>query len=206
MDRSALPDAAFVDPGSGNAAAVESLVTGVVDELLDALGTAEDRPPLPADPTPLDATVPEHPQTEDAILAAIDRVVQGSMNPTHPGYVGHMDTIPTTVSVLGDLVAAGVNNNMLSAETSPVFTELERALTATVADAFELGPDAGGVLAAGGSLANLQALAVARNRAFAAADAGVDALPSTSWPNRGPSMRFVRVSTSSSRARTTHRR
>lgn len=175
MDRSALPDAAFVDPGGGNAAAVESLVTDVVDTLLDALATAEDRPPLPADPAPLDATVPEQPRTDDAITAALDRVVQGSMNPAHPGYVGHMDTIPTTVSVLGDLVAAGVNNNMLSAEMSPVFTELEHALTATVAEAFDLGSDAGGVLAAGGSLANLQALAVARNRAFDVADAGVDA-------------------------------
>lgn len=122
----------------------------------------------------LDATVPEQPRSNEEILAAVDRVVQGSMNPAHPGYVGHMDTIPTTVSVLGDLVAAGVNNNMLSAEMAPIFTELEHALTETVADAFDLGSNAGGVLAAGGSLANLQALAVARNRAFDAADAGVD--------------------------------
>jgi glutamate/tyrosine decarboxylase-like PLP-dependent enzyme len=84
-----------------------------------------------------------------------------------------MDTMPTTVSVLGDLVASAVNNNMLSVELSPVFSELEVQVTERIADEFGLGPDAGGVLASGGSLANLHALSVARNRAFDVHEGGL---------------------------------
>ncbi|MFC6952703.1 pyridoxal phosphate-dependent decarboxylase family protein [Halorubellus litoreus] len=175
MDRSSLPDAAFVDPSGANAAAVRSMATDVLDQLLDQLAAAEDRPPLPADPTPPAVDVPDDPRDAAALKDALEGIVDGSMNPAHPGYIGHMDTMPTTASVLGDLVAAAVNNNMLSAEMSPVFTELEAELTALVATAFGLGADAGGVMTSGGSLANLQALAVARNRAFDVADSGLAA-------------------------------
>jgi glutamate/tyrosine decarboxylase-like PLP-dependent enzyme len=166
MKRSALPDTAFVDPSGANADAVRELVERVVDQLLTQLETADARSPLPAEATTPAMSFPESPRAQDELLAALEAVVDGSMNPAHPGYIGHMDTIPTTVSVLGDLVASAVNNNMLSVEMSPVFSELEVELTEAIADEFGLGPNAGGVLASGGSLANLHALSVARNHAF----------------------------------------
>ena len=173
MDRSSLPRTAFVDPTGGNAAAVRSVATDVLDQLVDQLAAADDRPPLPSTATPPRVTIPEDPRDVRSLQDSLERIVDGSMNPAHPGYIGHMDTMPTTVSVLGDLVAAAVNNNMLSAEMSPIFTELEAELTALIADAFGLGADAGGVMTSGGSLANLQALAVARNRTFDVADSGL---------------------------------
>jgi glutamate/tyrosine decarboxylase-like PLP-dependent enzyme len=84
--------------------------------------------------------------------------------------------MPTVVSVLGDLVASAVNNNMLSVEMSPIFSELEVQVTEAIASEFGLGPDAGGVLASGGSLANLHALSVARNRAFDIHTSGLSGL------------------------------
>jgi glutamate/tyrosine decarboxylase-like PLP-dependent enzyme len=173
MERTDLPEAAFVDPRGGNADAVRSLAEDVLDRLLDRLATADGRSPLPEDPAVPSAEIPATPRPLPELLGSLEEVVEGSMNPAHPGYVGHMDTMPATVSVLGDLVASAVNNNMLGVELSPVFSELEVRLTEAVAAAFGLGPDAGGVLASGGSLANLQALAVARNRAFDVHGSGV---------------------------------
>jgi glutamate/tyrosine decarboxylase-like PLP-dependent enzyme len=166
MNQSELPDDAFVDPTGDNADAVGDLARAVVDRLYAQLSSAADRSPLPADPTVPAAEIPDSSRALDSLLDDVDAVVEGSMNPAHPGYIGHMDTVPTTVSALGDLVAAAINNNMLSVEMSPVLSELEVQLTAAIADEFGLGPNAGGVLTSGGSLANLQAIAVARNRAF----------------------------------------
>jgi L-2,4-diaminobutyrate decarboxylase len=166
MNRSNSPETGFINPGGDNAEAVQDLVEDVVDQLLKQLETAEDRSPLPDDSTIPEVSIPASPRSQNDLLDDLETIVSGSMNPAHPGYIGHMDTIPTTVSVLGDLVASAVNNNMLSVEMSPMFSELEVQLTEIIASEFGLGPDAGGVLASGGSLANLHALSVARNHAF----------------------------------------
>ncbi|ELY94427.1 pyridoxal phosphate-dependent decarboxylase family protein [Natrialba taiwanensis] len=181
MNRSNLPNSAFVDPTGANAEAVHDLAKEVLDQLLTQLETADDRSPLPQESPDLSATIPESSGSPGGLLEDLEKAAEGSMNSAHSGYIGHMDTMPTTISVLGDLVASAVNNNnMLSVEMSPVFSELEVELTERIAAEFGLGPDAGGVLASGGSLANLHALAVARNQMFdvhAEGLAGVDRKP-----------------------------
>lgn len=172
MNRSDVPETAFVDPRGGNAEAVRELAEDVLDRLLVQLETAGDRSPLPEESGVPSATIPASPRAPGELLDDLETVVEGSMNPAHPGYIGHMDTMPTTVSLLGDLVVSAVNN-MLSVEMSPVFSELEVRLTETIAAEFGLGPDAGGVLASGGSLANLHALSVARNQAFDVHEGGL---------------------------------
>lgn len=166
MNRSELPESAFVDPSGANADAVRDLAEGIFEQLLTQLEAADDRSPLPEKSATPSAAIPRIAQSRSDLLGDLEMIVEGSMNPANPGYIGHMDTMPTTVSVLGDFVASAVNNNMLSVEMSPVFSELEVQLTETIAGEFGLGPNAGGVLASGGSLANLHALAVARNQAF----------------------------------------
>lgn len=164
---SELPSTAFIEPHGDNRAAVEALARRAVKLVLDWATTATQRPPLPdlVDELDLDALL-EHPASEDLLFDRLERLLEGSANLAHPGYTGHMDTAPTTISVLGDLVAAAVNNNMLFAEMSPTLSALEHRLLGRLARRFGLGAGAGGVLTAGGTLANLQALAVARNRAL----------------------------------------
>ncbi|WP_121743141.1 pyridoxal phosphate-dependent decarboxylase family protein [Natronorubrum halophilum] len=173
MNRSNLPDSAFVDPSGANAEAVRDLTEEFLNQLVTQLETANDRSPLPEEPPVLSATIPESPRSSDDLLEALEKIVDGSMNPAHTGYIGHMDTTPTTISALGDFIASAVNNNMLSVEMSPVFSELEVQLTEAIAIEFGLGPNAGGVLASGGSLANLHALSVARNQAFDVHEGGL---------------------------------
>ncbi len=167
MNRSQLPSTAFVDPLGGNTAAVSELAHNVLSLVLDRLQHAMDRPPMPPDvvlPQPVD--IPDGSTSERDLLAQIELMIAGSMNPAHPGFVGHMDAMPTTFSVLGELVSAAINNNMLSLEMSPLLSRLETRLLKAFARLFGLGDAAGGVMLSGGSLANLQALAVARNHTF----------------------------------------
>ena len=145
--------------------------------LIKEMTRANARSPLPQ---PIDkeqfeqwAKVPEQSVDSDVLFGWVRSQLQASMNAAHPGYIGHMDSIPTTLSVIGDLLVAALNNNMLSVEMSPVFSRLEQVVMQQLAARFGLGASAGGVMVSGGSLANLQALTVARNVAFDAVDKGI---------------------------------
>ena len=148
------------------------LMQQVMQIILQALTQAESRSPLPS-VQPSSVEIPALPVPTETLLAQIQDIIAQSMNPAHPGYMGHMDPIPTTFSLLGDWVAAALNNNMLSVEMSPVLSRLEVKLLRVIAQQFGLGETAGGLLVSGGSLANLQALVVARNAKLGTLKQGV---------------------------------
>lgn len=176
MDFSALPTTAFIHPDGKNRDAIASLLHQVVDLLVETMAQATDRSPLP-EPAISDsfawAKLPNSSVDIELLLKEITPHLHQSMNAAHPGYIGHMDSIPTTVSIIADMLVAALNNNMLSVEMSPVFSRLETLLLRQIAHQFRLGPTANGVLVSGGSLANLQALIVARNQAFNALETGI---------------------------------
>lgn len=154
---------AFVHPDGQNHAEVTALAHAVMDLLLGHLSQAS-KLPLQPDPGSLVLMrFPEHPQPVDVLLPLIQQVLDGATNPAHPGYIGHMDTMPSTAAFLGELVSAATNNNMLALELAPFAARLEDRLVRMVAAEFAMGAHAGGVMVAGGTLANLQALVVARN-------------------------------------------
>ncbi|WP_035991877.1 pyridoxal phosphate-dependent decarboxylase family protein [Leptolyngbya sp. KIOST-1] len=159
----ALPVEAFVNPWGRNREAVEALLQQVAAQILDYLAGAGDQVPLPTVHSIPFEGIPEQPMAFASLLDAVGEVMAQSMNPAHPGYLGHMDPLPSTASIVGDWVAAALNNNMLSVEMSPALSRLEPELLAEIARLFGLGETAGGVLTSGGTLANLQALTVARN-------------------------------------------
>ena len=66
-----------------------------------------------------------------------------------------------------------INNNMLSKETAPILTEIEKKVTSDLAKKFNLGKDSGGIMLAGGSLSNIQAIALARNRILGSFEKGL---------------------------------
>ena len=174
---SSLPSNAFIHPNGDNAEEIAALLHQVVTLLVEEMTSAEARSPLPK-PLETDtltqwAHIPEQSVDINKLLATVREHIRHSMNAAHPGYIGHMDSIPTTASVVGDLISAALNNNMLSVEMSPVFSRLEPLMMQQITARFGLGPNSGGVIVSGGSLANLQALTVARNVAFDAVNSGI---------------------------------
>lgn len=163
MPIASLPPLAFADPFGRNHAALGELCHAVAQQIVDYLCGAGRHSPLPSVQDSLYSGIPDQPGEIANLLAPIQTVMAESMNPAHPGYMGHMDPLPTTASMLGDWIAAALNNNMLSVEMSPALSRLEPLLMADIAQLFGLGPKAGGLLVNGGTLANLQALTVARN-------------------------------------------
>ncbi|MFW5748741.1 MAG: pyridoxal phosphate-dependent decarboxylase family protein [Chloroflexota bacterium] len=164
MKRDALPVDAFIAPDGQNADAVRKTLHRLLDVVIDHMTTATDRPPMPDQAALPELSIADTGTDGDGLGALVDQLFAGAMNPLHPGYIGHMDSMPTTASIVGDLVAAAMNNNMLSIEMSPGLSELETAITAQFAQLFGL-PEAtsGGVMTGGGTLANLLALTAARN-------------------------------------------
>lgn len=109
--------------------------------------------------------VPETGRDAEQIIDDIRRfVLPGSFPATWKGSIAHMDTLPAALPALIEALTASLNNNMLFAELSPALTHLEQRLTEWMAGWFGLPPGSGGLLASGGSLANLLALLAARHR------------------------------------------
>lgn len=128
------------------------------------LGRAASQAPLPA-LSVLPAVEPErHGLPPERLLADLQMVMDGAYQPSHPGALAHLDPPPLTGSVVAELIAAGLNNNLLADELSPGLRRLERSLCAALADRLGLPKGAGGVPASGGSLSNLMALVTARQQ------------------------------------------
>ncbi len=200
MDCSQLPRTAFIDPTGGNYPEVKRLAQQILELLLSHLTSAANHSPLTTlNRIPGSVSIPESPTSEAVLLEKLQFILTNSMNAAHPGYIGHMDSMPTTVSVLGDLIVSALNNNMLSVEMSPVFSQLEPLLLQHFAAIFGLSEQAGGVLVGGGTLANLQALAIARNVKFQVLEKGIVGLEATnvkrdSGTKRGQAKKSHRVS------------
>ena len=151
----------FADPQQLDPA-LQDFLDQATAQLCRWLGSAALRPPLPG----LSVLPAVEPQqlglSSDTLLRDLQLVIDGAYNPNHPGALAHLDPPPLQASVVGDLICAGLNNNMLAEELSPSLTRLERSLLAWLAERLGLPPGSGGVAASGGTLSNLMALVTAR--------------------------------------------
>ena len=120
------------------------------------------------DPLPDSFDLPEvFPSKEgvsnNVLLNELKILMDGSYRPSHPGSLAHLDPPPLSASIVGELICAGLNNNLLAEELSPSLSSLERELCKWFCMKLGLGDSSGGVAASGGSLSNLMALVMARN-------------------------------------------
>jgi aromatic-L-amino-acid decarboxylase len=141
----------------------------VVDKLADYLSRVEDLPLFPkTEPAALrrlfDEPVPRAGEPGEAVLREVwEKLLPNCAHVNHPGYFGLMTATPTTVGILADLIASALNQNIGSYSIGPGATEIERRTVRWLCDLAGYGPNAGGNLTSGGTLANLLGVKLARD-------------------------------------------
>lgn len=174
MDIDKLRDLSFISPKGDNLDYIEKIFHDTSKMITLNAASSNVRSPLPNSSDIINKPlIPKVGINYDDLLKIVESYISKSMNPNNDGYIGHMDTIASVPSIIGDFAAGAVNNNMLSLEMSPVFSKLEAEMIKEIAYYFGLGEKAGGVFTSGGTLANLQALTVARNFYFDSLNDGI---------------------------------
>jgi aromatic-L-amino-acid/L-tryptophan decarboxylase len=111
--------------------------------------------------------VPDDPLSDDELLAHLRAIVDHSLRPGSGGFLAYISGGGTVPGAIADLLASGVNPNVGGWVLSPAATEIELQLMRWLTAQFGLPDGSGGQLVPGGSLANLTALKIARDRALA---------------------------------------
>ena len=169
-----LPATAFIDPEGSNRAEIRDLLVTVVDLLLEHLATASQRPVSPqVEEYPGFESIPEDPLPIPLIVERISFLIRQPRNLAHPGYLGNMESMPATMSLIAAVIMAATKNNMLGQEMAPFLSAVEPRALRWFAEQFGLGPQAGGGMLAGGTLTNLQALTTARNAKLGCHERGI---------------------------------
>ena len=108
--------------------------------------------------------VPDEPLERGALLRHLRTLaLEGSMYPGHPGFLAYISGAGTVPGAVADLLAAAMNQNGGGFRLSPGATTIEEHLMRWLAGRFGLPDSAGGHVVAGGAVANLVALKVARD-------------------------------------------
>ena len=146
------------------------LLNKATQTLCDWFSKAEKYGPLPFDENFKCIMPEEYGNSKEDLFSEIESLLNNSFNPVHPGSLAHLDPPPLIFSILGDLIAAGLNNNLLAYELSPSITLLEESLCKWFARKIGFNDSSGGIAASGGTLSNLNALIAARHNAGLGSD------------------------------------
>jgi glutamate/tyrosine decarboxylase-like PLP-dependent enzyme len=102
-----------------------------------------------------------------AVLDEFERLVlPDCMTTPHPLYLGLVNSSPLPGAALADLLISALNNNGGAFHQSPAMTACEEEVVRLFLDLFGFPAGSDGMILPGGTLANLQALVLARGRAF----------------------------------------
>jgi glutamate/tyrosine decarboxylase-like PLP-dependent enzyme len=91
-----------------------------------------------------------------------DTVVPFSRQNAHPRMFGYVQSPGTPIGAFADLLASTLNANLTIWRSAPAPVELERVTIDWIRQILGFNPEAGGLFVSGGSMANLAALAAAR--------------------------------------------
>lgn len=112
-----------------------------------------------------DEPLPEDPQPMASILREVEeKIFANSTSCASPRFFAYINGSGNQASVLGELLAAAVNQICARWHFSPAASEVEHRVIQWIAEFIGYAPDAGGCLLSGGSTGNLVGLAVARTQ------------------------------------------
>jgi aromatic-L-amino-acid decarboxylase len=106
--------------------------------------------------------LPESGHAIEAILARLAPAIAMSFNTAGPGYFGFIPGGGIYSAALADFVALATNRYVGVVRAAPALAEIEMQVVRWLASLVGFGPEAGGVLTSGGSMANLIAVVAAR--------------------------------------------
>jgi aromatic-L-amino-acid decarboxylase len=170
-----VPDPALLDVrAEGARAALEAFVADTHQEAFDWLfDRALDRPMHAENypesrarffgPTGEPGSAPSDGAAADAVFRAFrDRVAPMTFNAQHPAAFSYFTPPPLAMSVAGETLAQWLQQGIDVWHAGPVGAFVEEEVTRWLADLVGMPPEGWGVLTSGGVMANLMALAIAR--------------------------------------------
>src|SRR5690349_8216518 len=111
----------------------------------------------------LDPTFPTHGTEFNELLKVFrDTIIPFSRQNAHPRMFGYVQSPGTPLAAFADLLASTLNANLTVWRSAPAPVELERVTIDWIRQILGFDAEAGGLFVSGGSMANLAAIAVAR--------------------------------------------
>lgn len=160
--------------------AIDRAITGDVTGFLQTHIVAVERPLEEIESSFSSCAIPEEPTyVSDYTEFVKENLVAQSVHTAAPGFVGHMTSALPYFMLPLTRVMTALNQNLVKVETSKAFTPMERQVLAMLHHLIYRCPDdfyppwihnsqaALGAFCSGGTIANITALWVARNRLFA---------------------------------------
>jgi glutamate/tyrosine decarboxylase-like PLP-dependent enzyme len=111
----------------------------------------------------LDARLPTKGIDFDALLTIFrETIIPFSRQNAHPRMFGYVQSPGTAVAAFADLLASTLNANLTVWRSAPAPVEMERLTIDWIRQILGFNAEAGGLFVSGGSMANLAAIAAAR--------------------------------------------
>jgi aromatic-L-amino-acid decarboxylase len=139
-----------------------------IETMASYLDSIRDRPVYPRTTArqireKLDQALPDEGVDFDRLLETFsDVIVATSRHNGHPRMFGYVQAPGTAIAALADLLASTLNANLTAWRSAPAAVEIERLTIDWIKQILGLDPRASGLFVSGGSMANLAALATAR--------------------------------------------
>ena len=141
----------------------------LVDRVADLLAALPERPVTPHEEVAEvraalgDAPLPERGSDPATLLAETSKLLfEHSLYNSHPGFLGYITSSAAPIGILGDFLAAALNQNVGGWALAPLASEIERQTVRWLAELVGYPGDCGGLLVSGGNVANFVGFLVGR--------------------------------------------